>query len=120
MFSPLSENMTTMVKSRAIRVMGLIRGMNFVSYQSFPLSLSRVKRVMHAGEEGDAQIDEDALGDLADGDVDGRALQPEPGGQDGDEDIGVDREEEDLEDGVEGDQAGRVFACRPWPARSRR
>ena len=43
------------------------------------------------------------------GDVDGRPLQPEPGREDGDEDIGVDREEQDLEDRVEGDQSGRVF-----------
>ena len=36
MYSPLSENMTMMVKSRAIKVIGLIRGMNFVSYHSAP------------------------------------------------------------------------------------
>ena len=29
-YSPLRLNMTTMVKSRAIRVIGLILGMNFV------------------------------------------------------------------------------------------
>ena len=34
---------------------------------------------------------------------------PQPGGQHGDEDIGVDGEEQHLEDGVEGHQAGAVF-----------
>ena len=38
MVSPLSENITTMVKSRATSVMGLIRGMNLVWYQSLPFS----------------------------------------------------------------------------------
>ncbi len=101
-------------------VMGLIRGMNFVSYHSRPLSLSRLKRVIDAGEERDAQIDEDALGDLADRDVDGRPLEAEPGREDGDEDVGVDGEEQDLEDRVEGHEPGRVLRSRPGPGRSRR
>ena len=37
MYSPLSENMTTMVNSRAMSVMGLMRGMNFVSYHVLAL-----------------------------------------------------------------------------------
>jgi hypothetical protein len=34
-----------MVKSRAIRVMGLILGMRWPSYQSLPLALVKEKRV---------------------------------------------------------------------------
>ena len=36
MYSPFRENMTRMVKSRAIKVIGLILGMNFCSYHSRP------------------------------------------------------------------------------------
>jgi len=39
MYSPLSENITRMVKSSAMSVIGLILGMNFFSYQSRPLVL---------------------------------------------------------------------------------
>ena len=44
MYSPLRENMTRIVKSRAIKVMGLILGMNFCSYHSFPFVLSPITR----------------------------------------------------------------------------
>jgi len=64
----------------------------------------------HSGQERDAEVDEHAPGDLGDGDVDLGPLQPQPAGQDGDEDPGVDGEEEHLEDRVERDQAGAVFA----------
>jgi len=37
MYSPFKENITSIVKSRATRVMGLIRGMNFSSYHVRPL-----------------------------------------------------------------------------------
>ena len=37
MISPLSENITTMVKSSAISVIGLMRGMNSCSYHSLAL-----------------------------------------------------------------------------------
>ncbi len=43
--SPLRLNMTKIVNSRAISVSGLMRGMNFCSYQSRPLVLSPMKRV---------------------------------------------------------------------------
>ena len=52
MNSPLSENMTTMVNSRATSVIGLMRGMNFVSYQDLPLSLSMVNRVSRPAIKG--------------------------------------------------------------------
>ena len=47
-----------------------------------------------AGEEGDAQVNEDALGNLANGDIDDVALHAQPGGQDGDENIGIHAVEE--------------------------
>ncbi len=50
--SPLSENITTMVNSRATRVIGLILGMNFVSYQVRPLDLMRKKRVSMPPKKG--------------------------------------------------------------------
>ena len=36
--SPLSENMTTMVNSSAMSVIGLMRGMKCLSYQSRPFA----------------------------------------------------------------------------------
>jgi|GEM_PF-1720176 len=52
MNSPLSENMTTMVKRRATRVMGLIIGAKTVSNQAFPLAFSRENLVMTAARNG--------------------------------------------------------------------
>ena len=90
-----------------------MRGMNFCSYHSRPLTFRPEEARDHAGQERDAQVDEDALGDLADGDVDGRALQPEQRRQLGDEDPGEDAVEEHLEDAVEGDEAGGVLGVAP-------
>ncbi|MBK7399566.1 MAG: hypothetical protein IPJ34_25730 [Myxococcales bacterium] len=59
--------------------------------------------------ERDAEIDCDALGDVADADGDHRALQPEPGGEQGREEPGVHREEEHLEDRVERHETGAVL-----------
>ena len=88
---------------------GLMRGMNFCSYQSRPLYLSPQVARQHAGEERDAEVDEHASRDLADGDVHGRPLEAEERRQLGDEDPGEDAVEEHLEDGVEGDEAGSVL-----------
>ncbi len=63
-----------------------------------------------AGRERDAEVDGDAHGDLADRDVDDGAMQAEPPRQEGREEVGVDREEQHLEDRVEGDQTGAVLA----------
>src|SRR5450756_295017 len=63
----------------------------------------------HAGEERDAKVDEDALRDLPDADVDRHTVQAEERRQLGDEHPGEDAVEEHLEDGVEGHQAGGVF-----------
>ena len=52
MISPLSENITRMVNSSAIRVMGLMRGMNSWSYHSLLLKRSSVNRVMMPATKG--------------------------------------------------------------------
>ena len=46
-------------------------------------------------------------------DVDRRPLHPERPWQNGDEHVGVDGVEEDLEDRVEGDQARRAYSLSP-------
>ena len=46
---------------------------------SLPFELEQAEAGDDAGEERDAEVDEDALGDLADGDVDGASPEAEPG-----------------------------------------
>ena len=70
MVSPLSENITTIVNSSAMSVIGLIRGMNTLSYQSRPFAPDQDEPREHPGEERDAEVDEHALGDLPHRDVD--------------------------------------------------
>ena len=65
------------------------------------------------GDKGDAEIDENALRDLTDGDIHHQPFEPEKRGQDCDKNIGVNREEKDLKDGIEGDQACAVFCVSP-------
>ena len=77
---PLRLNMTTMVNSSAISVMGLIRGMNFPVVPFHAHGFDADKPGEHAGDEGDAEIDEDAFGDLADADFDEAPGQAEEGG----------------------------------------
>ena len=52
MYSPLRENMTRIVNSRAIRVIGLILGMNREWYHCLSLILIRVKRVITPARKG--------------------------------------------------------------------
>ena len=52
MFAPWVENITMIVKSRATRVRGEIRGMNRVSYHSFDRTRSRIKRVRNPAMNG--------------------------------------------------------------------
>eukprot|EP01022_Parablepharisma_sp_SALTPOND_P017192 TRINITY_DN2694_c2_g1_i2.p1 TRINITY_DN2694_c2_g1~~TRINITY_DN2694_c2_g1_i2.p1 ORF type:complete len:569 (-),score=155.47 TRINITY_DN2694_c2_g1_i2:132-1838(-) len=66
-----------------------------------------------AGHKGDAQIDEHALGDLADGHIHLHALHAQPFGQHGDKKPGVEGEEQHLEDAVKGHQAGAVLGVAP-------
>src|SRR3546814_7288421 len=52
----------------------------------------------------DAEIDQNRLGDGPEADVDHAAFEPEERRQHGQEKPGIDAEEEDLEDRVEGDE----------------
>ena len=61
MSSPLRQNITTMVKSSATSVSGLMRGMNSRSIPVVALRPDQHEAGEHAGEEGDAQVDEHAL-----------------------------------------------------------
>ena len=68
--------------------------------------------------KGMPEVDEDALRDLADAHLDDRAFQPEEGREDRDEDVGVYGIEEDLKDGVEGDEPRGILpvaACQIVP-----
>jgi hypothetical protein len=40
------------------------------------------------------QLNENALGDFGHGDIDGVAVHTQPGGQDGDKDVGIDKNRE--------------------------
>ena len=52
MTSPLSENITTIVKSSETSVIGLMRGINRFSYHSRPLALSSTNRVSIPAKKG--------------------------------------------------------------------
>ena len=52
MTSPLSENITTIVNSSATSVIGLIAGMNRVSYHVLPLALQQHERVSMPARNG--------------------------------------------------------------------
>ena len=52
MTSPLNENITTIVKSSAMRVMGEMRGMNSRSYHSRPFHRNMRKRVAMPPKNG--------------------------------------------------------------------
>ncbi|MNT48434.1 hypothetical protein D3C72_1852150 [compost metagenome] len=49
---PFRLNMATMVNSRAIRVIGAMRGRKRVSYQSFPFRATRARRVRKPPRKG--------------------------------------------------------------------
>ena len=63
----------------------------------------------HARDARNAEVDEDAFGDLADRDVHERTGHPEVRRKHGDEEPGIDAEEQHLEDGVERDETRRVL-----------
>src|SRR6185295_16053207 len=97
MYSPFSENITTIVNSRAIRVSGLMRGTKFRLYQSVPLARTRATRVRNPARNG-IQINEDALCNLRHGHMDHRAAKAKLGGKDRNEYPGVERVEKNLEE----------------------
>jgi hypothetical protein len=63
----------------------------------------------NTGHEGNTQIDEDAFPDLTDGHAYSRAFEAQPPGENRDNNIGVNRKEQDPEDGVESHQAGGIL-----------
>ncbi len=76
--------------------MGLMRGMKLFSYHVRPLSCHQGKARDNSGEKRNAEINENALRNVADGNVDHHASQAKPQRQLGDEDPGVDGVEEHL------------------------
>src|SRR4029077_20937962 len=109
MYSPFRENIATIVNSNATSVSGLTRGMKVCSYHSRPFARSRRVRVGKARAERDSKGDENALCNLCDRDIYHRPAQAEHAGQYGDEHPCIHRVEEDLEERVEGDEAGGVL-----------
>ncbi len=69
------------VKSSATSVIGLIFGMKRCVVPLLVLHPDEDEPGEEPRDEGDAQIDEDALCDLADGDVDRHSPQAEQGGK---------------------------------------
>jgi len=67
-FWPCMENITTMVKSRAISVIGEILRNEPPVVPVLTPGLDQHEAVSMAGQERNAQVDEDAPGDLAYGD----------------------------------------------------
>ena len=49
---PSSENITSIVNNNAIKVIGLILGMNFFSYHSLLFNLNKVNRVIIPARNG--------------------------------------------------------------------
>ena len=90
-------------------VSGLMRGNELLLVPLAPLGPQSDEPGHHPRDERDAEVDEDALRDLPDRDVDRRALEAEERRQLGDEDPGEDAVEEHLEDAVEGDETGGVL-----------
>jgi len=63
--------------------------------------------------ERDAEIDEDAVGDLSDADLDDGALEAKPRRQNRNEHPCIEAVEDDLEDAVEGNKPGNVARVAP-------
>ena len=66
MYSPFSENITTMVNSRAIRVSGLTRGTKLLLVPLASLRPHQRSASQKSREERNPEIDEDALCNFAD------------------------------------------------------
>ena len=77
MYSPFSENMTTIVNSSAIRVSGLTRGTKLRSYHPAAFGSDQYRARQEAGEEWNPEIDENAFRNLGNRDVHHGALQSE-------------------------------------------
>ena len=62
--SPFSENITTMVKSSATRLSGLMRGRKRARYHSSPLTADEEGAGEESGDKRDSEVEADALGEL--------------------------------------------------------
>ena len=107
---PFRLNIATIVNSNATSVIGLIFGIKRFSYHCAPFGAEQEDPGQQAGQERNPQIDEHRFGDFSHADVDDASRQPEDRRQHGDKDVGVDAEEEHLEDAVERHQTGRILA----------
>ena len=67
----------------------------------------------HPRQEGNAQIDKDALGNFPHRDIDQASCHAEPGRNDGDEHIGIDAVEEDLKQAVKRHEPRRIVGVPP-------
>ena len=90
-------------------MIGLIRGMNFCSYQSRPFRLRPIAPGEEPGGERDAEEDQDGAGDLPDAWLEALRVEAEPARQHGQVEVAEERERDDLEERVEDDkQCGAV------------
>ena len=85
-----------------------MRGRKRARYHVFPFAANEEGAGEESGHKRDAKVDAHALRDLPDADGDDASRKAEPARQHGEERPRVEAVEEDLEDAVEGDQAGDV------------
>ena len=95
-----------MVNSRPYRAAGPILGRNVDSYHSRALGPLAEGAGEVPGQQRDAEEDQHGLGDAPHRHVEGGLLEAEPAGQDLEVEVAEERERQDLEDGVDGDQDG--------------
>ena len=91
-------------------MIGLMRGMKTVSYQSRPVPPDADALGQEPGEERDAEEDQHRPGDLPDRDLEALGVEPEPARQKSQIEVAEERVGDDLEDRVEGDEHGRTLA----------
>ena len=112
MTSPLSENITTIVKSSETSVIGLMRRDKSLLIPFPALGLEQHEPRQHPGKEGNTQINQHTLSNRPDGDprqVHIPKLDTKQRWQHFDKQPCIDRVKEHLKDRVERDQTGRIF-----------
>ena len=90
-----------MVKSKAMRCDGADARDEFFLVPLQSLCLQADEPGYHSADKGNAQIDKYAFRNLPDGDIDDRPGHTEQAGGQGDENIGINRKKEDLENRIE-------------------
>ena len=95
-----------------MRVRGEILGMKSFSYQSSSLEFYQAESGDYAGQERYSQVDENALCNLGNGDIDQRSLSNAQGRrQYSDENISIDGIKQHLKYGVQPHQGGAVLSA---------